>query len=300
MVGGGSLKNSLKKISIFTLINNVFILLITFIMLYPFANVFAIAFSDYAAYLENPMRIIPKNFNFDAFVFVFKHPLIINSYYNSIITTLTGTIIGILLTIFTAYPLSSDKLKFKPLFMIYIIITIFFNGGLIPNFYLIKNLGLLDNLWALILPNCLVAFNIILLKNFIEGLPVSLKEAAEVEGAGDLRILFKIIVPLSMPIIATLCLFLSVGYWNSFFNAVLYIRTPANWTIQLLLREIISTSNDKILASGGNMAEMGIDSFPIQGLKYATLIVVIMPILCVYPFLQKHFVKGVRLGGVKE
>ncbi|AEE95924.1 carbohydrate ABC transporter permease [Mahella australiensis] len=281
----------------FDIVNYTLLTLIAAIMLYPFLNVIAVAFSDYSAYLENPLMIWPRRINLAAFEHVFKDPLILSSYKNTIIITIAGTLISLLLTIMTAYPLSRKDLKGKPILMNIIIFTMLFSGGLIPNYYLIRSLHMIDTLWALILPGALGAYNIILMKNFFESIPDSLEEAAKIDGASDVYILFKIIVPLSTPIIATIALFVAVGYWNSFFSAIVYIRDPGKWTLQLVLREIIMAANTQLLQTGGNYAEM--TNIPPQTLKYATLIVAVVPILCVYPFLQKYFVKGIMLGAVK-
>jgi putative aldouronate transport system permease protein len=268
-------------------------------MIYPFLNVFAIAFSDYTAFIENPMRIVPKNFTVSSFTYVMTNSLILSSYRNTLIITVVGTIIAVGITITTAYPLARRGMRGKKFFMNMIIITMLFSGGLIPEFYLIRSLGLIDNLWALILPPLLSAYNVILMKNFFQSIPDSLEEAARIDGASDLVILTRIFIPLSTAIIATISLFVAVGYWNSFFLAVIYIRDQGKWTLQLLLREIISMANTALLNSGGNMAEVNVESLPRETIKYATLIVVMVPILCVYPFLQRYFVKGTMIGAVK-
>lgn len=270
---------------------------ISFIMVYPFLNVLAVSLSDYSAYIQNPMMIWPQKMSLAALKSVFGNELILTSYSNTILITVIGTFIDLCLLLITAYPLSKAHLRGKKIFMGLIIFTMLFNGGLIPNFYLVKNLGLLDTQWALILPRLLMAFNIILLKNFFENLPLSLEEAAKIDGASDFCILYKIMIPLSKPILATLALFIAVGYWNSFFEAVIYIRDPQKWTLQLVLREIIMAANTQMLQTEGNLAEMSATSS--VTVKYATLIVAILPIVCVYPFLQKYFVKGIMVGAVK-
>lgn len=268
-------------------------------MLYPFLNVIAVSISDYSSYLANPLRIFPGKMDFTAFRYVFSSSLILSSYRNTIVVTILGTLIALIVTILTAYPLSKKNLKGKKLIMNLFIFSMLFSGGIIPSFYLIRSLNLLDTLWALILPGTISAYNVILMKNFFTSLPESLEEAAKIDGASDLYVLWKIVIPLSTPIIATIGLFVCVGYWNSYFSAVLYIRDQQKWTLQLLLREIIMSANTQLLSSGGNMAEMSAEAIPPQTIKYATLIVVILPILCVYPFLQKYFVKGMMLGAVK-
>lgn len=160
-----------------------------------------------------------------------------------------------------------------------------------------KSIGLIDSLLALILPTMLASFNIVLMKNFFEGLPANLEEAARIDGAGEIKILTDVILPISKPIIATIALFIAVSYWNSYFSAILYIRSQSKWTLQLVMREIISSAETTALTAGSNMAEYG--NLPTQSLKYATLVVAILPILCVYPFLQKYFAEGIMVGAIK-
>lgn len=283
---------------LFDVMNTGLLLIIAAVMLYPIVNVLAISLSSYNAYIHNPLMIFPKDITFAAFIYVFVNPLILSGYVNTIIVTVIGTVLSVILTVTTAYPLARKGLKGKTLFLNLIIFTMLFNGGIIPNFYLMRSLGLINTLSALILPGMLNAFNIILMKNFFEGLPDSLEEAAKIDGAGDFYILWKIALPLSKPILATIALFSAVGYWNSYFNAIMYIRDRGKWTLQLILRDIISSAETQTLTSGGNMAELS-QQLPAQSLKYATLVVVIVPILCIYPFLQKYFVKGITVGAVK-
>jgi len=268
-------------------------------MLYPFLNVIAVSFSDYTAFLENPMRIIPGNFTTRAFMYVFSNTLILSSYRNTVVTTAVGTVLSLVLVVITAYPLSRRGLKGKAFFMNLIIFTMLFSGGLIPEFYLVRSLGLIDRLWALILPPLLSAYNVVLVKSFFESLPESLQEAARIDGANDLYVLTRVVVPLSTPILATIALFVAVSYWNSFFLAVVYTRSQSRWTLQLLLRELIMAANTAFLSVGADLAEISLESLPRETIKYATLIVVVLPILCVYPFLQRYFVKGIMIGAVK-
>ena len=282
---------------VFDLVVYVLLALVSIVMIYPFLNVLAIAMSDYSGYLENPMMIFPKNFTLDAVKEVFRNPLVLSGYGNTIFITLVGTLLDLVLLTLVAYPLSRSGFRGKKIFMSLIIFTMLFNGGLIPNFYLIRSLHLLDTRWALIFPRLLSAFNIILLINFFQSLPVSLLEAAKLDVAGEWKVLYQIVLPLSKPIMATLALFVAVGYWNSFFEAIMYIRATDRWTLQLVLREIVMSSNTQMLQTGGNLAELGKTTS--ESLKYATLIVAIVPIMCVYPFLQKYFTQGVMVGAVK-
>ncbi|WP_202967393.1 carbohydrate ABC transporter permease [Paenibacillus beijingensis] len=287
-----------RRVEWFDVINYTCIVLVSIAMLYPFVNVFAVSVSSYSAYVENPMRIWPGQFTLSAYAEILKHPVLLSSYLNTIIVTVSGVFFGLLLYILTAYPLSKKHLKGRAIFMILIIFTMLFNGGLIPNYYLMRSLGLLDTLAALVLPLLFSGFSLILMKTFMEHIPEELEEAARMDGASDPFILFRIVVPLSKPIIATLCLFQAVSYWNNFYNSIIYIRSIDKWTLMLFLREIIYGANMMQIAGGGdNFAEK--NNIPPETLQYATLMIVMIPILLVYPFLQKYFVKGIMLGSVK-
>ena len=270
-----------------------FLGLIALIMLYPLMNVLAVSLSTANGYANHPLMIWPHDFDATAYTWVMRHHLILSSYRNTIIITLAGTAISMLLTATLAYPLSVKNLKGRKIFMTYLMITMFFSGGMIPNFYLVRTLGMIDTLWALMIPGALSVYNTILMKNSFEGLPDSLKESAYIDGGSDLDIFVKVVLPLSMPILATLTLFYAVGKWNSYFNAILYIRSRDNWTLQLVLREIVTTT-ETLLNDNTDIA-----SLPSQSIKYSVIVVAIIPIMCVYPFLQRFFVKGVMIGAVK-
>jgi len=278
-------------------INYTLITLICVVMLYPFMNVVSVSLSSYSSYVQNPLMVWPEDVTLGAYKEIMKSGMLWRSYANTIIVTVSGVGIGILLYILTAYPLSKKVLKGRRTLMLLIVFTMLFNGGLIPNFYLMRSLDMLDTLASLVLPALLTGFNLILMKNFFESLPEEIEEAARIDGASDPYILFRIVVPLSKPIIATLCLFAAVGYWNNFFNAIVYIRSPDNWPLMLYLREVIEGAST--MARSANAAEMGEEMMTSETIKYATLVLVMIPILCVYPFLQKYFVKGIMLGSVK-
>lgn len=282
---------------VFDAINYTLLILIGITMLYPMINALAVAFSSYAGYLKNPFMIFPTEWSLSGFQYVFKNGLVMSSYGNTLFVTAASTLLSLFLTIIMAYPLAKKDLRGKKFFMYVLVFTMMFNGGLIPNFFLIKNLGWLDKFWALIVPGALGAYNVILMKSFFENLPDSLEEAARIDGASEMVVLTRIILPLSTPILATIALFVAVGQWNSFFSALIYMRSPGKWTLQLVLREILLSADSQMLASGGDAAN--INTVPPETLRYATLVVSIVPILCVYPFLQKYFVQGMTLGAVK-
>ena len=285
-----------SKISFFDALNYTLLVLICMIMIYPFLNVASVSLSSYNAYVNNPVMIWPKEFTLSAYKQIIGHGMLWRSYANTIVVTVSGVAIGILIYILTAYSLSKKVLRGRSTLMVLIVFTMLFNGGLIPNYYLMRSLGLIDSLAALVLPALVSGFNLILMKNFFESLPEEIEEAAKIDGASDPYILFRIVVPLSKPIIATLCLFAAVAYWNNFFNAIIYIRSSENWPLMLYLREVIEGAS--AMAQNANSAELD-ELMTSETIKYATLMLVMVPILLVYPFLQKYFVKGIMLGSVK-
>jgi putative aldouronate transport system permease protein len=276
------------------LVVTVFALLI----IYPMLNILSVSMSSYTAYIKNPMMFLPSDFDFGAYRVTFRSKLLLNSYGNTIIITVLGTVLTLVMTVLYAYPLSRPQLRFRPFFNTLIIITMIFSGGIVPAFLLMRSLKLINTLAAQYLPSILGAYNCILMVNFFRTIPVELIEAAEVDGAQEPLILTRIILPLSKPILATIALFSSVGLWNNYFSAVIYTRTQDKWPVQLVLREMLLASSTAALQAGGNLAEM-MANVPTNQLRYATLIIVMLPIMCVYPFLQKYFAGGVILGAVK-
>ena len=274
-----------------------FVTLTALMMIYPIINIFAISLSDHVGYLKHPWMLTPSGFNLDAYDAVFRTPLIWSSYRNTIIITAAGTFLGLAATILTAYPLSRPETKGKGLIMTILIITMVFDAGIIPNFLNINNLGLYNTFWALILPGCVSAFHCILMINFFRKVEVSLLEAAKIDGASEPFILLRIVIPLSMPVISTIILFKAVGYWNNYFAAQIYLRSRELWPLALLLKETLTRSLQAL--TQGDMSEVDLSTIPPVMLQYAMLVVSMLPIMCIYPFLQKYFAKGVIVGAVK-
>lgn len=222
--------------------------------------------------------------------------MITTGYRNTLIYVVAGTAINLVATAIGAYVLSRRNLYFKNVLMMLIVITMFFGGGLIPTYLLINNLGMLNTIWAMLIPGMIGTFNMIIMRTAFQSVPISLEESAKIDGANDLIILFRIIIPLSMPVIAVMILWYAVGHWNSYFGALIYLRDRELFPLQLVLREILITNTtDSMMteASGDRMAIA-------DTIKYATIIVSTLPILLLYPFLQKYFVKGVLIGAIKE
>ncbi|AYB43009.1 carbohydrate ABC transporter permease [Paenibacillus lautus] len=268
-----------------------------FVTLYPFVYVAFASFSDPASLAQHRgLLFAPLDINFGAYKAVFNNPMITTGYRNTLIYVVAGTAINLVATAIGAYVLSRRNLYFKNVLMMLIVITMFFGGGLIPTYLLINNLGMLNTIWAMLIPGMIGTFNMIIMRTAFQSVPISLEESAKIDGANDLIILFRIIIPLSMPVIAVMILWYAVGHWNSYFGALIYLRDRELFPLQLVLREILITNTtDSMMteASGDRMAIA-------DTIKYATIIVSTLPILLLYPFLQKYFVKGVLIGAIKE
>lgn len=292
--------NGKNRLNHFTIVDGLIYLFVTLfavVTVYPFLNVIATSLSPFSEYLNHPLMIFPRKITIETYSMILKSGKIPQAYFNTIVVTVLHSVIGIVLTILTAYPLSRKGLHGRKYFMLYLLITMLFNGGIIPNFILIRNLGLYNSLWALIIPGCLGAWGVFIMQNFIAGIPDSMRESAFLDGAGEIRILFNIVLPLIGPAIAYLVLTSAVGTWNSFFGALIYLRDRDKWPLQLYLREILLAGN-AAMDTQEAAAETEI-YFSYFNIKTANIVITILPIICVYPFLQKYFVKGVMIGAVK-
>ncbi|TBL80751.1 carbohydrate ABC transporter permease [Paenibacillus thalictri] len=281
---------------LFDLLNGSLLLLISLITIVPFVYVLAASFTAPEALLNQRFTIFPTTFSFDAYRYIFSTPTLIRSLLVTVWITVAGTFVNLLLTSLMAYPLVRRDLDGRRAVMLLVLFTMLFSGGMIPTFLVVKQLGLLNTYWSVILVGAINPFNLIVLRSFFQQLPTGLEESAKIDGCNDLGIFFRIVLPLSMPAMATFALFYSVGHWNSFFSAILYINDHTKWPIQVLLRQIV------ILSEGGIGEAQAVSEtyIPVaQTIKMAVIIVSTLPILCVYPFLQKHFAKGVMLGSIK-
>ncbi len=292
-------RNHIKKTPgeiVFDIFNYIFLGLWALACIFPIFYVLMYSLTPYNEYLANPLRLIPKNFTLTAYKELLKFPLMKTGYFSTIFITVVGTSLNIFMLCITAYPMSKKKLKGRNFVMGMIVFTMFFGGGMIPNYLLLRNLKLLNTYWALILPGALSAYNLILFRNFIYTIPASLEEAAFIDGANEFQILFKVIIPLSKPAIATFTLFHSVGHWNSYFSSILYIQDRKKWPLMLIVREMVVESGTDMVRQENVMMEEMAQPFTI---KMAIIIFTIIPILLVYPFVQKYFMKGMLIGSVK-
>jgi len=272
------------------------LIVIAIVTLFPFLYVLLVSVTP-TVELPNVSKNIlyfPKQVDFTAYNQIFQTDTIPQGFKISLFITVVGTLLSLLITVLTAYPLSRKNLPGREVLLFMIVFTMLFNGGLIPTYLVVKSLRLIDKIWALIIPSLVSAFNLIIIKNYFLTIPDSLEESVKLDGANDFVILFKIMLPLSAPMLATIALFYAVGYWNSFFNAILYINNTRLYPLQVVLRRILfSATGDLILDIETHKASM-------LAVRMAVIAVTTIPILMVYPFLQKYFTQGILLGSIKE
>jgi len=291
------IKQSLGE-RLFDIMNVTLLIIVCALILIPLIHVIAGSLSETNALIHAKVTLWPVGLNFDNYILVFQNKTFWQAFMVTVYITVVGTTINMLLTIFTGYPLSKLFLRGRKYFMLFIVFTMIFSAPMIPSYLLVKELGMLNSLWSLIIPGALGAFNLILCITFFRGLPEELFEAARVDGMNEYRVVAQIAIPLSMPIIVTLALFYSVSHWNNYSAALLYITDPELRPLQLYLYNLLARFD-----TSDTMSQMSstitYDISP-QGLQYATIIVATIPIIIIYPFIQKHFIKGAMIGSLKE
>jgi len=273
----------------------VLLFIISVIMLIPILHVVASSFSTQASLIQSRFMLFPTEFSLDAYTYIFSTNTFFDGMKISVFITVVGTALKMMVTLMLAYALAHKNLPGRKILNYAVLVTLVFSAGIIPNFITITNYGLKNSLWALILPGLIDPFNLIVIRSFIQGIPEEIEESAKLDGANEARILFSIIIPLSMASIATFSLFYAVVIWNSYFDAILYITDAKKFPVQVLLRQIV------LMSSGlGDSSGLGTDFYvPPRTVRMAVITAATAPILFVYPFVQKHFAKGVMLGSVK-
>lgn len=282
---------------IFSAVNVMFLLCLSVIALYPFLYVVFSSFSDPAEYLKQTgIMLKPAGFSLEAYKRVFQKAEIFTGYYNTIIYVVVGTAISMVLTVSLGYSLSRKNVYWNRLLNLMVLITMYFYGGLVPSYLLVRNLGMVNTRWAIMIPTAVSTFNLIIMRTAFQGVPEALEESAKIDGANQLVILVKILIPLVMPNIAVVVLYYAVAQWNGWFQAAIYLRDAKLYPLQLYLREILIIENQQdMLISMDSADQLALGKV----VKHATIIVSTVPILLVYPFLQKYFTKGVMIGAVK-
>lgn len=282
---------------VFTWVNTILLLVFVAITLYPVLTIVAQSFSSEGAIRTGRVNLLPDGFNLDTYRAVAENPLFWRNYRNTVMYTVVGTAVAMALTTSLAFVVSKKHLRGRGLLIGIAVFTMFFNGGLIPNYVLILNLGLKNTIWAVVLPGALSVFNLLVMKAFFENLPAELEEAAQIDGLGWFGILFRIVLPLSKAVIATMVLFYAVMYWNDWFTAFLYLDRPELMPVTMFLRNLIAGASSA--ATEGAAAQGTTASSIAANIQAVTMVLTVIPILCVYPFIQRYFVRGIMLGSVK-
>ena len=289
-------KRRKSKLTTFDVVNYIVLIIFGLICFYPMWYILVISFSTFKGYYTNLYHLIPNSFTLDNYKNVFRGGAVMSSFGVSMTVTIIGTSLSMLLTALAGYVFTHTKLPgMKTMFKI-AVFTMYFSGGLVPFYLLVNGLGLKDTIWAMILPSLVNTYNLIVAKSYFASLPSSLKESAKVDGANELVILFKIILPISKPMIAALTLFFAVAYWNNWYHALLFINNMKLMPVQLVVRNLLNGFRYSTL--GGNSMNAG--AFHEKGFHMASVLIAMLPIVIIYPMLQKHFAKGVMIGAVKE
>lgn len=280
----------------FLTVDIIFMILFCALALYPFLYLSARSLSSADANFTK-LTVLPQGFTFENYGRVLKNSDIGTGFINAVVRTAVGTIVNIAFSVLAAYPLSKKYFPHRNVWTAFIVFTMFFSGGMIPGYLLVKNLGLLNSMWALILPGAINTYNMIIMRNFFMSLPDALEEAAKIDGAGDFKILLQITLPMSTPILATVALWSMVGHWNAWFDCLIYITEPSKQVLQIVLRRIVLEGSAQML--NPNSSEFTGQIANPENIKAATIITATLPIVMVYPFLQKYFVKGILVGSIK-
>jgi len=281
---------------LFNVVNVVLLVLVAVLMLYPFIYTLSISLSTATEAGREGWHVLPREFSLAAYRMILSNPEILTGYLNTILRTVLGTALTLFMTCLCAYPLARKGMPHRGMVIFLILFTMIFNGGIVPTYLLIKGLGLIDTILALVLPMMLTAFNIVIVKNFFQAIPESFGEAARVEGASEWTILFRIYIPLSKPVLATIALWTAVMHWNQWFDAMLYITSDKHQVLQTFLQRIVIQNSTAMLDIGLTK----VTEYSQETIKAATVVITILPILLVYPFVQRYFVKGILLGGIKQ
>ena len=292
-------QNATVASRIFDVLNYLIVSLAAITTILPFIYIIGASFATEYEIATRPMFFIPQDITVDAYRYIFSSNKILQGFGNSVFITVFGTAINLFFTVTMAYALSKSRLRGRNFFLNMVIFSMFFSGGMIPGYIVVANiLSLKNTYWSVLLPGAISAYNMMIVKNFFQGIPQELEESASMDGCTDIGVLLRIVLPLSLPVLATFGLFYAVGHWNAYFGAMIYMKTAKEkWPLQVLLRELIILSN----GTAGDMNNLDPEFVqpPEQSVKMAVIVVSTVPIMCVYPFLQKYFVKGVMVGALK-
>jgi putative aldouronate transport system permease protein len=287
-----------KRLTVVDWINYSLLILISFVSLLPFVYVIIISLTSPDVYVPFQFKLIPEKWSFAAYSYLLTTNSFMNALKSTLFITIVGTALNVAVTFSMAYALTKKSMPGRNLVLTLVVFTLVFNAGIVPNYLLMKELHLLNSLWALILFSLTNAWSLIVVKSFMDSLPPELEDAARIDGCNDIGVFLRIIIPLSMPAIATFTLFFAVAHWNTYFNALIFLTDSKKWTLQLLVKTLVIDSNSTGVGQAGSVG--GEEAMlPQETIRMASIVLAILPILLVYPFLQKYFAKGVMLGSVK-
>ncbi len=289
-------KNRIRRSAgsvIFDTLNLLILCLLAFSTIYPFWDTLVVSFSSLKSYLSSSVHLWPKEWSVEGYSYMLSNPLLWTSYGNTLFITIVGTCINMLITIMTSYVLSKTYLRGHRVITFLCVFTMMFSGGIIPTYMVIKDIGLLNSVWAMIIPTAISTYNMIILRNFFSAMPRELEESATLDGCTEIGVLFRIVLPVSLPAITTVTLFYAVDHWNDFFSAIMYINRQKSWPLQLFLRSMLYENEAAYQSGGESLFLLG------QPMKMAAVMMAIIPIMCAYPFFQKYFTKGVMTGAIK-
>lgn len=283
---------------IFEIVNVFILLIISLISIFPIYYTFVLSFTDPVEYYQKPLLLFPAKWTTDAYEYLLSTDTFLNAFWNSTFLATVGTALSLIVTSGLAYAISRKRLRFRRFIMFGVLFTMLFSPGLIPSYLVVRQLGLIDSLWALIIPSLTGAWFVLLMKGFFDSIPPSLEEAGRIDGANEIGIYFRIILPLSLPAMVAFGLFFAVGYWNTFFSAIMYINNQQKWPLQVILQNMLVDPSSSVNAGVADFRANR--NMPTETLKMAAVVIATVPIMLVYPFLQKHFAKGAMVGSVKE
>ena len=294
-----SIQNQLSD-KVFYLLNGIFLVVCFLIVAFPIINVVSQSFSSPKAIISGKVFLWPVDLNFDAYLNVFKSRMLMSGYMNSILYTAVGTMINIVMTIAIAYPLSRKDFVGRGVITAYFVFTMIFSAPLIPTYLNIKALGMLDKFWVMVIPGAISVYNMVIARTFFQNtIPTELFESSELDGATDMQVLTKIVLPLSKPILAVLVLYYAIAHWNSYFDGLIYLSTETKFPLQVVLRNLLASAQMLEEMAGTSSAQDVQKLAAVEGMKYAVIVFGSIPVVVLYPFVQKYFVKGVMIGSVK-
>ncbi|TVY11030.1 carbohydrate ABC transporter permease [Paenibacillus cremeus] len=286
-----------KKLTVFDYVNYSLLLLISLACVFPFIYVFSVSFTDPKAYIPLKFYLFPDQWSLAAYKYILSTNSFLNALKSTVFITIIGTVLSIVTSFTFAYTLTKKTMPGRSIMLSAVVFTLVFNAGILPSYILIKSLGLLNSHWSLIWPSLTSAWSLIVIKSFLESLPSELEDSAHIDGCSDIGVFLRIIIPLSMPAIAAFTLFFAVQYWNTYFNALIYLSDSKKWTLQVLVKTLVIDSDSTGVGTAGAGGDDRI--VPQETIRMASIMLAMAPILAVYPFLQKHFAKGVMLGSIK-